>query len=90
MPEPHAPGAASWRAHVVTYEHADNRLSRVRVSPDERSATTCFDEWVVDEERTGERGAVGDANAFDPEGAVRVWRGDYGSRIVRFAVEVAG
>ena len=77
-------------AHVVTYEHADARLSRVRVSPSGESAETCFEDWVADEEATGEGGAAGAPNAFDPEGAVQVWRGEYGSRIVRFELEVAG
>ena len=70
--------------HLVTYEHADNGFSRVRVGPDERSAETWFDAWVLHEQGTGEDGTVGDAKARDPEGAVRVWRGEYGSRIIRF------
>jgi hypothetical protein len=76
--------------HLVTYEHADNRLSRVRVSLDEHRARVCFDDWVVDEEDNGENGTLGVPSSFDPEGAVRVWRGEYGSRIIRFAVEAAG
>lgn len=74
--------------HLVTYEHADHGLSRVRVESDENGASACFHDWVRTEEDggEGERGAVSDANAFDPEGAVAVWRGDYGSRIIRFEV----
>jgi hypothetical protein len=75
--------------HVLTYEHADHGLSRLLAAPAEQ-ATACLSRWIAEEEASGEQGRLSEPSAYDPEGAVQVWRGEFGSRIARFALEVLG
>lgn len=74
--------------HVVVFEHADRRLQDVVACADERAAASLFAEWAARETTDGEPGHTTPARPDEPDGTKEVWRGEFGSRVFRLALEI--
>jgi hypothetical protein len=74
--------------HLVAFEHADHGLRRAAAYSDERAALACFTVWAAAERADGEDGRTTPPGPDEPACSVEVWRGDFGSRIFRLALEV--
>lgn len=74
--------------HLVVFEHADHSLRDVAGCADEPAAVELFAEWVARETSDGESGHTTPARPDEPDGTEEVWRGEFGSRILRISLEI--